>query len=102
MAAKLAIISTIGFGTTETVAKVPGNILVPVGSVGALAGAMKQMTTISQQGIVRRVLQRIGQTEQGHARVRFRYSDQTHRTKRSDTPDPRDFTGIVLVAVTAR
>jgi glycosyltransferase involved in cell wall biosynthesis len=49
IAAKSPIISTNVLGTKETVAKVfkvLGKILIPVGSVEALAAAIKQMITV--------------------------------------------------------
>ena len=60
MAAKLPIVSTNVFGTRETVARVPGNVLVPVGDPHALARGMYQMTTPTEYGSVRRSLQEMG------------------------------------------
>ena len=42
MAAKLAVVTTNVSGTKETVARVPGNVLVPVGDPQTLAHGMYQ------------------------------------------------------------
>lgn len=80
MAAKLPIVSTNVFGTKETVAQVPGNVLIPVGDPEALAQGMKQMTVPTESGSVRRSLQRIGQANHDYARTHFRQSETTRRT----------------------
>jgi len=80
MAAKLPVVSTDVFGTRETVPRVPGNILVPVGDPQALARAMYQMTTQTANGSVRRSLQKIGQANHDYVRTRFRLSEITRRT----------------------
>ena len=77
MAAKLPIVSTNVFGTKETVSRVPGNILVPVGDSLALAEGMKQMCTLTDARSIRQSLQRIGQANHDYARVHFRQSENT-------------------------
>jgi glycosyltransferase involved in cell wall biosynthesis len=79
MAAKLPVISTNVFGTKETVGRVPGNILVPVGDVEALAQGMKKMTVPTIHGPVRRSLQRIGQANHDYVSAHFRQSKATER-----------------------
>jgi glycosyltransferase involved in cell wall biosynthesis len=79
MAAKLPVISTNVFGTKETVARVPGNVLVPVGDPQALAHAMYQFTTPTEGESIRRSLQRIGQANRDYVRARFGRSEATNR-----------------------
>jgi glycosyltransferase involved in cell wall biosynthesis len=80
MAAKLPVVTTDVFGTKETVAAVPGNVLVPVGDLQALARGMYQLTIPTGQGSVRRSLQRIGQANHDYVRARLRQSEVTRRT----------------------
>jgi len=80
MAAKLPIVSTNVFGTNETVAKVPGNVLVPVGDPTALAHGMNQMVIPPKRGTLRQSLQSIGLANHDYARTRFRQSEITRRT----------------------
>jgi glycosyltransferase involved in cell wall biosynthesis len=80
MAGKLPVVSTNVFGTRETVAQVPGNILVPVGDPGALAEGMKRMATLVEYGSLRLALRKIGEANYKYARTRFRQSDVTRRT----------------------
>ena len=80
MAAKLPVVSTEVFGTRQTVARVPGNVVVPVGDSSALALGMKQMTTLAAPKELRRALRRIGQANHDYARLRFRQSEITRRT----------------------
>jgi len=80
MAAKLPVVSTDVFGTKETVARVPGNILVPVGDPQALARGMYRLTIPTEIGSVRRSLQRIGQANHDYVRARLRQSELTRRT----------------------
>lgn len=80
MAAKLPVVSTNVFGTKETVARVPGNVLVPAGDPGALARGMHKMATLARPGLLRRSLQRIGQTNHDYAREHFKQSETTSRT----------------------
>jgi glycosyltransferase involved in cell wall biosynthesis len=80
MAAKLPVVSTNVFGTKETVARVPGNVLVPVGDPQALALGMYQLTIPTEYGSVRRSLQRIGQANHDYVRARLRQSEVTRRT----------------------
>ena len=80
MAAQLPIVSTEVFGTRETVAQIPGNVLVPVGDPKALARGMQQMATLTAPGSLRRSLQSIGQANHDYAYERFRQSVTTRRT----------------------
>jgi glycosyltransferase involved in cell wall biosynthesis len=80
MAAKLPVVSTNVFGTKETVARVPGNVLVPVGDPQALALGMYQFTIPTDGGSVRRSLQSIGQANHDYVRVSLRQSEVTRRT----------------------
>jgi glycosyltransferase involved in cell wall biosynthesis len=80
MAAKLPVVSTNVFGTKETVARVPGNVLVPAGDPQALALGMYQLTIPTEYGSVRRSLQRIGQANHDYVRARLRQSEVTRRT----------------------
>jgi glycosyltransferase involved in cell wall biosynthesis len=80
MAAKLPVVSTNVFGTKETVARVPGNVLVPVGDPQALARGMYRFTIPTECGSVRRSLQRIGQANHDYVRARLRQSEVTRRT----------------------
>lgn len=80
MAAKLPIVSTDVFGTRETVAQVPGNVVVPAGDVEALAQGMKQITTLADQESLRRSLQEIGQANYDYAWLHFRQRETISRT----------------------
>jgi glycosyltransferase involved in cell wall biosynthesis len=80
MAAKLPVVSTDVFGTKETVARVPGNVLVPVGDPQALARGMYRFTIPPECGSVRRSLQRIGQANHDYVRASLRQSEVTRRT----------------------
>jgi glycosyltransferase involved in cell wall biosynthesis len=80
MAAKLPVVSTNVFGTDETLAQVPGNVLVPVGDSRTLARGMFQVTVPTEYGSVRRSLQRIGQANYDYAQAHFRRRELTSRT----------------------
>jgi glycosyltransferase involved in cell wall biosynthesis len=80
MAAKLPVVSTDVFGTEETVARVPGNVVVASGSPEALADGMKHMATLDYPESLRQSLRRIGQANHSYARVHFKQSRTTHRT----------------------
>jgi glycosyltransferase involved in cell wall biosynthesis len=80
MAAGLPVVSTRVFGTDETIGRVPGNTLVPVGDAGALASGMKQMATLSEPGSLRQRLQRIGQRNRRYVCAHFKRSETTRRT----------------------
>ena len=80
MAAKLPIVSTDVFGTSDTIARVPGNILVSKDNPEALANGMKQMVTLTEPRSLRRLLYKIGQANHDYARKRFRESEVAHRT----------------------
>jgi len=80
MAAKLPIVSTSVPGMRETISRVPGNVLVPVGDPEALAQGMRKIATVAESESLRQSLQRIGQANHDYVRVRFRQSDATRRT----------------------
>jgi glycosyltransferase involved in cell wall biosynthesis len=80
MAAKLPVISTNVFGTKETVSQIPGNAVIPVGDIGALAHSIKQMATLTDRGSLRQLLRKIGQANYNHIRIHFRESETTRRT----------------------
>jgi glycosyltransferase involved in cell wall biosynthesis len=80
MAAGLPLVSTDVFGTKETVARVPGNVLVPAGDPGALAEGMRKIATLAEPGLLRRALQEIGQRNRDHVRACFSRSEATRRT----------------------
>jgi glycosyltransferase involved in cell wall biosynthesis len=80
MAAGLPIVSTNVFGTDETIGRVPGNVLVPVGDSNALANGMKQMATLSKPDSLRQELRRIGQSNHDYVRTYLRRSETIRRT----------------------
>lgn len=80
MAAKLPVVATNVFGTRETVARVPGNMVVPVGDLDALTLGMKRMATLAPPEELRRSLHAIGRANHDYARQRFRQSEITRRT----------------------
>ncbi len=80
MAAKKPVVSTDVFGTRETICRVPGNVLVPVGDVDALARGMERMATLSKPETLRRSLMEVGLENHEYARERFRQSHVTSRT----------------------
>ena len=80
MAAKLPIVSTDVFGTKETIAQVPGNVLVPRGNADALAAGMKRMATVADAITVRQALQHIGLTNHDYASAHFSESETVRRT----------------------
>jgi glycosyltransferase involved in cell wall biosynthesis len=80
MAARLPIVSTAVFGTRRTLARVPGNVLVPVGDVEALACGMQRMATLTNLASLRSTLGEIGQTNRSYVREHFMQDDAVHRT----------------------
>jgi glycosyltransferase involved in cell wall biosynthesis len=79
MAASLPIVSTDVFGAEETIAQVPGNVVVPAGDPGALARGMKQMVAPISRGSSREALKEIGQANYDYARSRFTQSETTRQ-----------------------
>jgi glycosyltransferase involved in cell wall biosynthesis len=79
MAMGLPIVSTNVFGTRETIAQVPGNILVPVGEPTALARGMRRMVTLALRGSSRKALEEIGWANHDYVRSHFRQSETAHR-----------------------
>jgi len=80
MAAKLPIVSTSVPGIRETISRIPGNILVPVGDPEALACGMRKVATPAEGESLRRSLRRIGQANHDYVRARFRQSNATRHT----------------------
>jgi glycosyltransferase involved in cell wall biosynthesis len=80
MAAKLPVVSTNVFGTQETIAQVPGNVLVGVGDPDALAGGMQRMINLVLGSSSCEALEEIGQTNHDYVRRHFRQSETTRRT----------------------
>src|SRR5829696_1176021 len=80
MAAGLPVISTDVFGTRETIAQVPGNVLAPVGDPGALARGMQRMAGLAAGPSSRKRLEEIGQANRDYVRTHFRQSETTRRT----------------------
>jgi glycosyltransferase involved in cell wall biosynthesis len=80
MAAGLPVVSTNVFGTGETIAKVPGNVLVPVGDPDALARGMQRMASLVLGSSSRKALKEIGQANHDYVRSHFRQSETTRRT----------------------
>jgi glycosyltransferase involved in cell wall biosynthesis len=80
MAAGLPIVSTDVFGTRETAARVPGNVIVPAGDPSALARGMQQLTKLVLEDQSRQALERIGRANRDYVRSHFRQSETTRRT----------------------
>ncbi len=80
MAAELPIVSTNVFGTRNTISKLPGNILVPVGDPAALAKGMKQMAALATPETLRHELREIGRTNRAYVQEHFRQTEITRRT----------------------
>ena len=80
MAAGLPVISTDVFGTRETIAQVPGNVLAPVGDPEALACGMQRMIGLAAGPSSRAALAEIGQANHDYVRTHFRQSETTRRT----------------------
>lgn len=80
MAAGLPMVTTDVFGVEETVARVPGNVVVPVEDPVALARGMEQMVDLASSGSSRKTLEEIGQANHDYARSRFKQSETTRRT----------------------
>jgi glycosyltransferase involved in cell wall biosynthesis len=80
MAAGLPVVSTNVFGTEETIAQVPGNVLVPAGEPDALASGMQCMANLVLGRSPRRALEEIGQANRDYVRSHFTQSDTTRRT----------------------
>lgn len=79
MAARLPVVSTNVFGTTKPLTEVPGNVLVPVGDVEALALGMQELATRTDPGSLGRSLRNIGQANHDYIGTHFRQSDITRR-----------------------
>lgn len=80
MAAGLPVISTDVFGTRETTAQVPGNVLAPVGDPVALARGMQRMARLAAGPSSRTALEEVGQANRDYVRTHFRQGETTHRT----------------------
>ncbi len=71
MAARLPIVSTDVFGITDTIARVPGNVIVPAGSPPALAKGMRRMTELALRSDSGRELVEIGRANHDYAHLHF-------------------------------
>ena len=80
MAAGLPIVSTDVFGTKETAARVPGNVVVSAGDPAALARGMQRMVDPASQGSSRRALEEIGRANQDYVHSRFNQGESVRRT----------------------
>jgi glycosyltransferase involved in cell wall biosynthesis len=80
MAAGLPIVSTDVFGTKETAARVPGNVIVPAGDPAALARGMQRMANLASHDPSRQALEDIGRANQKYVRSHFSQSETTRRT----------------------
>lgn len=77
MAAKLPVVCTSVSGIEDTVACVPGNIVVPADDPAALAEGMERMATAS---VTRCGFRWIGESNHAYARENYRQEVSTHRT----------------------
>jgi glycosyltransferase involved in cell wall biosynthesis len=82
MAAGLPIVSTDVFGTKETAAQVPGNVIVPAGDPAALARGMQRMVNPVSHVTSRKALQEIGRANQDYVHSHFRQGESVRRTLR--------------------
>jgi glycosyltransferase involved in cell wall biosynthesis len=82
MAAGLPIVSTDVFGTKETAAQVPGNVIVPAGDPAALARGMQRMVNPASHGTSRKALQEIGRANQDYVHSHFRQGESVRHTLR--------------------
>ena len=80
MAAGLPIVSTDVFGTKETAARVPGNVVVSAGDPAALARGMQRMVDPASRGSSRRALEEIGRANQDYVHSRFNQGESVRRT----------------------
>jgi glycosyltransferase involved in cell wall biosynthesis len=80
MTAGLPVVSTKVFGAEETIAQVPGNVLVPAGDPEILASGMRRIANLDVGRSPRRALEQIGQANRDYIRSHFTQSDTTRRT----------------------
>jgi glycosyltransferase involved in cell wall biosynthesis len=80
MTAGLPVVSTKVFGAEETIAQVPGNVLVPAGDPEMLASGMRRIANLVVGRSPRRALEQIGQANRDYIRSHFTQSDTTRRT----------------------
>jgi len=80
MAAGLPIVSTDVFGAKDTVARVPGNVVVPVEDSAALAGGMRDIMGSFDGDGSREGLKATGRANREYVRENFRQSEITRRT----------------------
>lgn len=79
MAAELPVIATDVCGVEETVAQVPGNVVVPTGDPEALSRGMRRMAVLAKPELLRRSLGEIGRANRRYVWGRFRQREATHR-----------------------
>ena len=82
MAAGLPIVTTAVFGTKETAARVPGNVIVPAGDPAALARGMQRMANLVSHDSSLQALEEIGRANQDYVRSHFSQSETIRRTLR--------------------
>jgi glycosyltransferase involved in cell wall biosynthesis len=82
MAAGLPIVTTAVFGTKETAARVPGNVIVPAGDPAALARGMQRMANLVSHDSSLQALKEIGRANQDYVRSHFSQSETIRRTLR--------------------
>jgi len=80
MAAGLPVVCTDVFGAEETLAHVPGNLVVTAEDPEALAHGMRRMAILAKPELLRRSLQEIGLANRQYAWVHFREREVTRRT----------------------
>jgi glycosyltransferase involved in cell wall biosynthesis len=80
MAAGLPVVATTVFGTEDTIAHVPGNVLVPAGDPDALARGMQRMANLVLGDSSYKALRAIGQANRDYVRSQFMQSETTRRT----------------------
>ena len=71
MAAKLPVVSTRVFGIADTIAPVPGNVIVPAGRPAALAEGMRRMADLALTDGSKKRLLEIGQVNHNYVRENF-------------------------------
>lgn len=79
MAAGLPVVSTDVFGIADTVARVPGNVVVPAGDPGALAEGMRRTAHLALRGNTGVELARIGKANRDYAYAHFSQRETTNR-----------------------
>jgi glycosyltransferase involved in cell wall biosynthesis len=71
MAARLPVVCTDVFGVGDTVARVPGNVVVPAGAPGALADGLRSVVDRALDPASGTALVEVGRANHDHARAHF-------------------------------